>query len=335
MSSFHLSDYNPFKSLFSAVKPDISVSGDLSNPHEPQIFIRDPALKVKMEEYLKACPGVSISDMYQMVSRGEEIEGLIHSCILEGKQLPPLVAEQLTSHDAVCLIWLLMVKAGQQDKLHISGSFRIDDPSGLIFEFLKACGKERCYGRISTHLKENVAPLRGQWGLDVRDQKLPAGKHTILFAQQPDQTLYMKIEESGCPPFWQKKHRSFSNFVEYIKHTLDYLITRLIEKPKMIKKTYREETPSEIKQVFVKAMDQLYESSRERNDKKARIQKGINLGISEMYNQLKRTHWETADSPNENEEKYIPDSIRQRIIEADKLGYQGTIKGEEVIFPHL
>ena len=95
MSSFHLSDYNPFKSLFSAVKPDISVSGDLSNPHEPQIFIRDPALKVKMEEYLKACPGVSISDMYQMVSRGR-IEGLIHSYHTR-QATSPLVAEQLTS----------------------------------------------------------------------------------------------------------------------------------------------------------------------------------------------------------------------------------------------
>ncbi|CUI16387.1 Conserved hypothetical protein [Candidatus Protochlamydia naegleriophila] len=342
MSFLSLSTYNPLSYFYSESKQDDLVSLPISSgiqveDKEPQIFVNDPALAVRMEEYLVTCPGISSAEMKSMVCRGEEIERLISNCIFNKRKLSSKVRKSLTSRDAVCLMWLLMVKAGQQNKLHISGAFRIDDPRGLIFDFLKACGKENCYGRISTHMAENLGPMEGQWGLDVRDQKLPAEKHTILFAQQPDQTLYLKIEESGCPPFWQYKHCSYANALEFMGHTSDYIITRVLEKPKLIKKTFREDVPTHVKELFVKAMNDLYEKSPDlqASEKEEGIRKGKTFGISEMYQQLKSAHSQAAGSDSVSDEGYIPCPIRERIVEAAMLGYKGAIKGEEIILPRL
>jgi hypothetical protein len=195
-------------------------------------------------------------------------------CIIKGDKLlaslaknQPIPDSLKTPESVVNIMWALTKKCDEADKLYISGAMRLDthpaDP--VDFEkFINECGKDdhSVYSRISTHMKENILQGEKQRGIDC--QGLPAGKRTVLFAKQPDGTIYLKMEEHGCPPFWKKGFRNFKNFSEFVGHSTDFIMTRFDKPQGTVGYAKRKEhVPEEIKKEFNDIINLFFPKSKQ------------------------------------------------------------------------
>lgn len=300
----------------------------------------------------KFCPGVSANELRSFLDEGAKLEAKLLDAAGSDEKWEKLLADKEITNpkSAVHFIWRLHEKAALQGDLFTSGAMRLGKGEPLTAEklerFLIACGQGQAYSRISTHMKENLTKSDTQWGLDLRGMGLPSSKNTILFAKQTDGTLYVKIEEHGCPPFWTKKFASIKNFSEFVGHGIDYITSRPMYAK--IQKIFvkgpadqgsklqqrREKVPEYVSAAFKKTMYALHSSK----EAKALYKEGKKFGISRMEQLLKKNPTKSSGaltSEQEGEQLHMQVLLAQYTNSAKARGYIGDIKGDEVTLPPL
>ena len=327
----------------------------------------------KLEAFRAAHSGeTSAEQMEEMVSEGKQLlenmklasnspEGWIHF----------LNNTNLSKRSAMCVMWALMNQvAGQEKEVFRRGAIRVghqqyDDKGSdaeKLEQFFLACSGAKftevsemkegkwekklvpvggtAYPRISTHMKESRMVGSKQYGLDLPSDgtgALPAGCQTVLFGKLSDGTFYLKMEEHGVPPFWEKGFRTKDNFHEFVGHSINYLSsrkpvaktihsfkqislkksakddsTKLEEKP--LPRARREAVPHRIKDIFEKFVEKKKISLTT-----AQIAEGKRLGISKMSSLVGSEHKEALLAEFQQTDIAIPQ------------GYYGEVKGEEVL----
>lgn len=241
------------------------------------------------------------------------------------------------------LMWYAMAQAASVKEEWMSGSFRVVDDDGRLFEFIKKCGDSDhlVYPRISSHMANET--LDTQWGIDFELDELPAKKQTLLFAQLggTPQTLYMKLEGHGCPPFWKAGFRTFHNFTLFCLHAIDFVRTRFVPSKNEEYETRKEHISSKIKRVYSEVM-QLPErrgileriwslfSSVQFTAKVAGAEEGLKQGVSKMIEKLKLL---PPSDPSYQKAKELLSNLQKRVDAAKARGYEGPITGNEVLLP--
>lgn len=318
------------------------------------------------------CPEISKEQMNDYMDKGRDLEETLYFMDPQDSEGIQELGKQHGLEGIRNLMWRLTEKAASSDQLYISGAMRQPDEGGKVAAFLKAAGGNSVYGRISSHMKENVQKGQPQSGIDLKGLGLPAGKQTLLFAAQPDGTLYLKMEERGCPPFWKENFRSYKNFSEFAGHTADYGITRFKAKNTGIYAARKEHVPKELKKEYQKVMDfssgvstkqsffqkviaKFSKPEGARAEAFKDVKEGQKRGISEMERRLSAaTDKAESKAANMAFDPKATDKEKQQAINAylqasnlrDKLrtdyleparqaGYTGEIKGEEVLLPPL
>ncbi|MCE2982960.1 MAG: hypothetical protein LW832_05280 [Parachlamydia sp.] len=285
----------------------------------------------------KHCPGVDEKEMCERIGKGEK---LIHSLINNDSTI------EKSPESVANLMWALTKKCDDQKMLYTSGAMRLQtkpqlDPA-VLENFLKSCG---AYGRVSTHMSG-----KNQWGIDC--PSLPAEKRTVLFQKLPDGTIYLKMEEHGCPPFWKKGFRNFENFSQFIGHTLDFIRTRIYKSgkstyplrkehvPKKILKQYNLTVnfifPKEKQSFFNRLMGRktIEQSANEnlRNQFLAEGKKGIS-SMSRNLDKLKK-HAKNLSFEDQLQAEtiniYNTGKLLDKRLSMIPHGYEGDIKGKEV-----
>jgi hypothetical protein len=226
-------------------------------------------------------------------------------------------------------MWYAMAQACEYGEEFISGSFRMDDPDGKILAFLDRSLAPEAYPRISTHMKEHKQP---QKGADFESGSLPGGKSTLLFSKVPGtngepDTLFFKLEGSGCPPFWKKEFRTKENFHTYCGHAMDYIKTRFKPSNGGVYEARKEHVNKATKREYAVAMGDVAHRSRFqkiflRSKPPENIAKGLKFGTSEMIRQL-----EDKEAPE------LKQKLEAKVQQARERGYHGEIKGDEVLLP--
>ncbi len=298
----------------------------------------------------KLCPGVTPGVMNEMIKKGEELGKELVAAAGNDEAFNNLLDDpKITNPEsAVHLIWALTAQAVKQGDAFTSGSMRLGTKGELtavkLEAFFKACGQGQAYTRIaSTHMQENLTKTSVQWGLDLRDMGLPADKHTILFARQPDGSFFLKLESAGCPPFWKKGFATWKNFKEFAAHALQYIKTRpAIAKihffinrtsediPKL--ESRKEHVPKEIKKQFKLAMKAMYPDKKIADEK---YLEGKKYGISRMKKIL-----DAKDEKKLGTDPYLAKMRMERHLDpylekANTSQYEGEIKGNEVLLAPL
>jgi hypothetical protein len=231
--------------------------------------------------------------------------------------------------DVKALMWYAMAQACDHGEEFISGAFRMDDPEGKVLAYLNRSLQGDAYPRISTHMKEHKQP---QQGADFESGSLPGGKSTLLFSKVPGtngapDTLYFKLEGSGCPPFWKKGFRTKENFHIYCGHAMDYVKTRFKPSNGGVYQSRKEHVEKGMKREYSVAMGDVAHRSKFqkiflRSKPPKEVAQGLKFGLSEMLRQL-----EDKEAPALKQE------FQNKIDTARERGYQGEIKGDEVLLP--
>ncbi|KAF3362830.1 hypothetical protein PHSC3_000572 [Chlamydiales bacterium STE3] len=275
------------------------------------------------------CPGVSIDEMKGHIQAGEELEKQLADVNMDVSDIVGQIQKEDRPTAVKSLMWLLTAKTAVTDERYTSGAMRIEDPGRKVEAFIKMCGDKAVYARISTHMKEN---LKGepQSGLDLRSG-LPAGKKTLLFAAQPDGTLYLKMEEKGCPPFWTKPFRSWSNFSEYVGHAAQFIITRFKKGGIGMKQARKEHVPKQAKQSFEVLLKTIGDSNSPK-EVQTHIKEGQKFGLSRMDKILSK---EYGSSDQELIENFKKEHLHAQLQRAESKGYNKEVKGNEVVLPKL
>ena len=339
-------DFDPQKKVHAEVMAFLSNQVPGSSP---KIF-QHPIVQERLHSFCKQyCRNISVEEMEKYILQGIELELHLADSKMTIEDEDFKKEGWIKPESVVALMWLLTAKAAYSKDLYTSGSMRLANGK-KIRDFIKACGGPLVYARISTHFRENLGKTRileadkTQWGLDLKEMGLPAEKNTLLFALQPDGTLFLKMEGHGCPPFWRKGFRTFGHFKEFIGHTIDYLRSRVNHTPKSgLTFTRKEHVPLDIKKEFQKVMQFLYPSSGPSwfsrfsmsSEGKKLYKEGKTYGISTMKNILEN---EILNSRELTLEQVVQRKILiQKIEEFNKppSDYDGEIKGHEVFLPPL
>ncbi|WP_048439700.1 hypothetical protein [Caenimonas sp. SL110] len=162
------------------------------------------------------------------------------------------------------LAWYLMATAASQDldrkedglfaktsDMVSAGSILLKDPGGKIYNF-KNSAPTSC-SRMSTHFAERTLPGEKhkalgfiptgkprQRGIEDYASKLPGEGGSMLFDRLQDDVLFIKIEEGGCPPYFQQEPgqgvlaplagicRFFHALDRNVDHSISFATTKLI-----------------------------------------------------------------------------------------------------------
>jgi hypothetical protein len=180
-----------------------------------------PTLEDKLKDYHSKCCDSNIVSQEKMVDFIQMGKFLVQQIQTNVKQEP------FTKEEICAFLWYLMSIAISDNKGFYDGMFVLTDPDSKIFNLLKA--SPGVYVRVSTHFTESSNRWR-HYGIDLRNMGLPAKKHTLVFAQRANGTLFLKMEEHGCPPFlfFAIKFFSIRNFLEFTGHAIDYVCTRKV-----------------------------------------------------------------------------------------------------------
>eukprot|EP01126_Amoeba_proteus_P008280 TRINITY_DN13055_c0_g1_i2.p1 TRINITY_DN13055_c0_g1~~TRINITY_DN13055_c0_g1_i2.p1 ORF type:complete len:273 (-),score=64.83 TRINITY_DN13055_c0_g1_i2:241-951(-) len=216
------------------------------------------------------------------------------------------------------------------------------------------------YHRISTHFIERIEETfllnpGPQRGIDLRTDRdefrLPADKRTLLFFRLGDGTTVIKMEDAGCPPFWKQEFKTIENVLEYVKHSVAFVKTRVNSKDDFMKR--KEHVPQEAKEVFYKALVSLYpgpsdpasstpgDTARE-EIREVLFQQGIQYGISYMIGVMESLLKDSFSSHHhvfncKQCETLVRDATNQlkQFTKLDQLRlYKGERKGKEVCLPN-
>lgn len=314
-----------------AAKAEIAFYKGVQNngwPPTEEVMINGKKVTKEMEEFCVKYGDGNIADMKGAIAKGEDLASRLSNA--KDAEEAKKIGHELQLADegpksVSNLMWFLMARAAAQDELYTSGAMRLDDPGRKVEAFLRACGGGDVYPRISTHMKENLKGA-SQSGLDLRNEGLPAKKNTLLFAGQNDDppTLFLKMEESGCPPFWKKEFRSFHNFTEFARHTADFISTRFADPADGMEAKKKEHVPKAVQKEFEATVRVVGSSlNNQKDDVEALIKKGNTKGLSEMSKIL-----EGKNDP------IVKDFREKNLAVIDKArarGYEGDVKGEEVV----
>lgn len=284
---------------------------------------------------------ISEESMKEMVKKGQKIAKAISS----GKSPSP------DANDVVNLSWYLMALAANQDKVFTNGAFRIDDPKGHLFNFLKNVkveGQDH-YVRDSTHMK-GVRTEGEVYGLDFPHHNLSAGKRTIHFIKLQDGTIYLKFELYGYPPFWKKGYRTLTNFLTAMGHVLTFLKTRVYKKGDSKFPTYKEKIPSKVKKQFEKVVKVAYGVEEKSIFQKIGdfflrvpkptseiaaemlIKQGKARGFKYINDQLTTNPLFKGKSADHDYQD-LYNNLYEKITYASQIGYTKEFKGDEVLIP--
>lgn len=207
----------------------------------------DSKLSKQFQEFLNFCPSsskeggnVNLEQVEKFVAEGAELANKIRD--------DKIVGADKTPKNIVCVMWYMTALCAKQGKLFTNGSIRIDDPNQKLQKFLEAVAGDKVYERISTHMNENVTNTDKQKGIDLPGMNLPIKARTILFAKQPDGTLFIKMEKRGVPPFWKKGFATLENFKEFVLHSIDFIHSRFRKKSISSFATRKEHVPKDIKE---------------------------------------------------------------------------------------
>ncbi len=287
--------------------------------------------------------GIDGNTITAMVTRGELLINTIKLTVTTTKEWNEFIENNASPENAVYLIWALMAKSGKHGDYFTKGSCRLSN-GALVEKFLIACGKKDpkyvSYKRISTHMLENLQEGQSQYGLDIdklKDQNgmelcLPAKAKTILFVKQPDGSLFYKLEEHGL-----------GSLIGILGHSLSYTKTR-IEKwaGYQVKGATKEHVPKKIKKEFKKTIATLYPPGKPSffeklfgikpkltGEGKRLYEEGKKFGISKMKEIL------MAEMEKGHQDKTVIKNMLKAHIDpvieaAEKRGYKGTIKGNEI-----
>lgn len=214
-------------------------------------------------------PNVRPDQMNDYIRLGNQLMQQLAELPKDGK-MPDHLAKP---ESVVAIMWALTNQTAEKGQLYISGAMRVDtgirtrEKAEQIEKFFIACGQgtqpHTAYPRISTHMKENLAEGQKQWGIDIKDG-LPAGKRSVLFAPQPDGTLFIKMEAHGCPPFWESGFRTFDNFKEFVGHSTDFITTRFDKPAKSHSYEKRKEHfPEDLKKEYQKTLDLIFPEKKQ------------------------------------------------------------------------
>lgn len=266
------------------------------------------------------CPDINIQDAQSYVNQGtklaEDLNNIANDISKSGcsdKIKEELWKEQIkslaTPQNAVCLMWHLTQKCAQNDNLYTEGAMIIHSNGNLsgkrIELFLRACGdteneeyKEKvgypAYTRISTHMPGRFK--EEQWGLDLVNMNLPAQKNTLLFGTLDDGTLYLKMEDHGCPPALKQPIGSEEQkkmMPQFKGHVVDFAKTReginkFVEKKGYIRpQARRENTPKDAVVLYKKALNEALKHNKIDKQTYKKYLACSDKGITTMNNILK------------------------------------------------
>lgn len=292
----------------------------------------------------KYSPKIKSEKMKEYVERGNKILDQLTDHTIEISTSD--ISEDDHRMDIACLMWALTAKAANQGDAYKSGAMRINNGAdkngeegkkfGQRFEdYLKGGDKPSgYYSRISTHMNENLRKGETAYGLDLEGMDLPAEKGTILFAKQPDGSIFIKLEEHGFPGFNSWKNASTS-----IAHSIDYLKSRIFGKPEGARS---EQVPTEVKKKFKKVIEEKYGKktwsdvifgksiSKTRGEEFYR--EGKTFGLSRMKIILSKIF--TDEEEKIKFKAAIEEFEKAASIyddRAKKNGYKGEYKGNEVL----
>lgn len=210
-----------------------------------------------------------LEEMHRRVVAGMKLEESLLSFTKRADVTAENFAEKIKGSDlcskdnAINLIWSLHRKLAIADSLYNNGAMKIPSSHGLtgkmLESFLIACAGEDAYNRVSSHLPCTADKGYIQWGIDIESSYLPSNTRHILFAAQPDGSLYLKLETRGWPPLIQKNRTIWRNFAEKTAHAKNYIKTReSIEKLRSLFSEFsdyklevrREDTPKWVLNIF-------------------------------------------------------------------------------------
>lgn len=332
------------------VQPGINVPA-----RTPEQFATDKKVSRQLMDFCEThCGGMPATKMFQFIEAGKKIEERLADpnnkatdlkAILEGITIPTsdgtkrvkgennthMVDKQIDSSEAiVALMWVLTAKVAEHSDLFVSGAMRLAEGEKTR-NFLVACGSSAngpgVYNRISTHMGEHLTlgAENPQKGIDLGNQGLPAGKRTVLFALQPDGSLYLKMEEHGCPP----PMSSFKNFLEFMGHVFDFIKTRFTgEDPKARK----EAVPKAIKNNYKVKLENLLDPKTQASRIDTLYKEGVKFGKSRMEKILHELVDET-DRGNAGTKAAMTRDLG--LDKARTAGYRAEIKGNEAWIPPL
>ena len=217
----------------------------------------------------KTFPESNSHQIEEWIKKGEALETKLTKISQESDESKrlSLLLDHASPENAVALMWLLTAKTAYYNQEFRNGAIRQENGK-IINEFFKSFnnvqlnGGPILYSRISTHMKENIGKSgtikadEFQWGLDLKNLGLPANKHTILFALQPDGSLYIKMEERGYPPCWKKGYCTWNNLIEDLGHWGTFITSRFEKSSGTAKK--KEHVPEKIKKEFEHTMKLLF-----------------------------------------------------------------------------
>lgn len=299
-------------------------------------YEQNSTLREQLIHFCKSyCPGLTVEEMFARIQRGQEIES-----VLAKKDIENIV---YSLDSAVNLMWWFTAKAAYYGDLHLQGAFRLDQGE-IVFEFLKQCAGKNLYERISTHLNENIPLVKKskgtnfslQYGFDILENILPSGKHAFLFALQPDDSLYIKLEEHGTPPFWKWNFCTVSNAYTTTLHCVDWWNSHGRSDFGEGMRDCREGTMGRFKQRFAVVLKKIHPNPNGDNDLDPpkellkTIARGHQFGLSMMHKILTEEYSDEAPSKTDllNDLECVLERARSR-------GYMGQIKGSEVTLPPL
>jgi hypothetical protein len=296
----------------------------------PELYSKVPGTEARMQQYCKHCgTDKTLVDSYLVNAE------------LTIKQLKNGFSPTPSREKLKELMWYAMAQAASVGEEWMSGSFRVVDADGRLFRFIQACSDDEhlVYPRISSHMA--LETMGTQWGIDFEPDELPAKKQTLLFAQLKGnpETLYMKLEGHGCPPFWKEGFRTLHNFTLFCLHAIDYIRTRFVPSKKDVYETRKEHISSKIKRAYSEVMqlDQpkgilerigaLF-SSVKFTAKVAGAEEGLSQGVSKMIEKLKLV---PQSDVSYQKAKELLSNLEQRAEAAKARGYTGSITGNEVL----
>ncbi len=313
----------------------------------------------KLEELLKYSPGLDLEKMKGHLERAEKLQAKIATFakINTEEAWQEFITKNANPEAAIDFAWLLFARAAENGDIYTNGAISLQN--GARFEeFLLACGKanDLSYSRISTHLKHDLVKRKAlrdaeiaqieiakndgkanieelerlemlkkenitQYGIDLRDMGLPAGKHTILFARQSDGSLFFKTEKSGCPPFW----KSFHNLIESLVHLKDLIVSKLHSASSTPIPARKEKLDSDIGKLFKKVLTSQYPQYDKKiiNEKFNMAKRG---GLQQILKETESVIHSNMSADELQDKADLKMILENRLQEAQKRGLQENAK---------
>lgn len=190
-----------YKEQKEALNNPVDLTASVISPKATQQFTKEEATR-RLDAFLATWSHrVDPMEARSFIEDGK----MLAADILNGKLNNPAEAPMGSEKAVTSLMWYLMQLAIEKKQGHDQGSFAIEDPQGLLYNFLLKA--EGCGDRESSHYVGRSEATTGMStlimkssrhkGIDAASGKLPADKRHILFAQVDANTPAMANEKGN------------------------------------------------------------------------------------------------------------------------------------------